>query len=158
MLNDVRPVDQSLIGAIVERLPVILTEVERLLDSQHPEYAGFLAAEFDEVVSAARGFVVGLLEQAQLDPRDQSVAPRELGGPQQLLFEEIGRRHCQEGRDVTALLGLPVGRGGGVGPHRGAGGAGKRPGRVTGRHRDGPVRGGRLALHGVAARLPAPGG
>lgn len=100
---------EPLVRAITERLPAILTEVQSLLSDEHPEYADFLASEFDEVVTAGRGFVVGLLEQAVREPArvargEQGVVLAELGGPHQALFEEIGRDHCRDGRDVTGLL------------------------------------------------------
>jgi PucR-like helix-turn-helix protein len=100
------PVGDSLIRAVSDRLPAILTEVTNLLGPEHPDYASFLAREFDQVLRAARGFVIGLLERAVAERAAfvsgaPGVPPV---GPGQLLFEEIGRAHCQQGQDLTGLL------------------------------------------------------
>lgn len=95
---------EPLIRAVSERLPVILREVENLLRAEHPEYATFLAEEFEDLVAAARGFVTTLLRGARLEVSDRRGAPRELGAAHQRLFEEIGRAHCQDRRDVMGLL------------------------------------------------------
>ncbi|MGH3941029.1 MAG: PucR family transcriptional regulator [Pseudonocardiaceae bacterium] len=92
----------ELVPAIVERLPVILTEVGELLAEQHPDYAGFLAGEFEEVLAAAEGFVARLVGLAQGDP--SAMAPELESGVEQTLFEEIGRLHCRQHQDVTRLL------------------------------------------------------
>ncbi|MGH3914867.1 MAG: PucR family transcriptional regulator [Pseudonocardiaceae bacterium] len=92
----------ALVPAIVERLPVILTEVGDLLAEQHPDYARFLAGEFDEVLTAAEGFVARLVGLAQGDP--SAMAPELECGVEQTLFEEIGRLHCRRHQDVTRLL------------------------------------------------------
>ncbi len=90
-----------LVPAIVDRLPAILADVRALLAEQQPDYAAFLTEEFDEVVTAAEGFVARLVGLAERDPR---TLEREFG-VYQTLFEEIGRMHCQQQRDVTTLLG-----------------------------------------------------
>lgn len=92
----------ELVPAIIERLPAILAEVGELLTEQHPDYAGFLADEFDEVLAAAEGFIARLVGLAQGDPL--SMAPELESGVEQTLFEEIGRLHCRRQQDVTKLL------------------------------------------------------
>jgi hypothetical protein len=90
----------DIVPAIIDRLPVILAEVRELLAEQHPDYAGFLAEEFDDVVTAARGFagrLVGLAAQSQ----DGTILE---AGLEQTLFEEIGRAHFQHGQDLGGLL------------------------------------------------------
>jgi hypothetical protein len=90
----------DLVRAIITRLPAILAEVRELLVEQQPDYAEFLAEEFDEVVAAAEVFVARLLGLAELDP-----VTLELDfGVEQTLFEEIGRIHYQQQQDITHLL------------------------------------------------------
>lgn len=88
--------------AIIERLPAILSEVHGLLTEHYPDYAEFLAEEFDEVVSAAEGFSTRLIGLAEQDP--STMADDLASGVEQALFEEIGRVQCQQQRDVTMLL------------------------------------------------------
>ncbi len=90
----------DLVPAIVERLPVILAEVSDLLAERHPDYAGFLAEEFDRVVAAAEGFVAHLLGLAEWEPMTLGLE----SGVAQALFEEIGRLHYQQQQDITHLL------------------------------------------------------
>jgi hypothetical protein len=92
----------GLIPAIVQRLPDILAEVREVLAGQHPDYAGFLTADFDEVLAAAEPFIARLVGLAEQDP--SSIAPELASGVEQALFEEIGRIHYQEQRDITPLL------------------------------------------------------
>lgn len=96
----IRPAD--LVPAIVDRLPAILTEVRELLTRQQPEYAGFLAESFEEVLGAAEGFIARLVALAEWDP--STAAPQLASGMEQALFEEIGRIHHRQQRDVTPLL------------------------------------------------------
>ncbi len=88
----------GLVDAVVDRLPVILTEVREMLEQQHPDYAGFLAGEFDEVLGAARHCVLRLLGGPGADPRR--------AGMEHALFAQIGRMHHSQGQPVTALLGV----------------------------------------------------
>jgi hypothetical protein len=90
----------DLVPAIVERLPVILAEVGELLTERHPDYAGFLAEEFDGVVAAAEGFVARMVGLAERDPTTLGLE----SGVAQALFEEIGRLHYQQQQDITHLL------------------------------------------------------
>lgn len=92
----------QLIPAIVDRLPVILAEVGELLAERHPDYARFLAEEFDGVAAAAEGFTARLVRLAERDPL--MMAPELKSGVEQALFEELGRMHWQQQRDVTNLL------------------------------------------------------
>jgi hypothetical protein len=57
----------ELVAAIIDRLPVILTEVRLLLVEQQPDYAGFLAGDFEEVLRASRGFIARLVREAARD-------------------------------------------------------------------------------------------
>ena len=98
--NDLRLHD--LVPAIVQRLPVILAEVRELLAEDHPDYAEFLAGDFDEILGASGGFIARLVGLAQRDP--STMAPQLASGIEQALFEEIGRFHCQQQRDVDPLL------------------------------------------------------
>ncbi|MDQ3762772.1 MAG: helix-turn-helix domain-containing protein [Actinomycetota bacterium] len=92
----------DLVPAIIDRLPAILADVRELLVEQEPDYARFLAEEFDEVVAAAEGFIARLVGLAERDP--STMAPQLASGVEQVLFEEIGRIHYVQQRDVTSLL------------------------------------------------------
>ncbi len=92
----------ELVPAIAGRLPAILDEVRALIADQHPDYAAFLADQFDEVVAAAEGYVGRLVGLAGPDPAGSAFGGE--GGVEQALFEEIGRLHRQQGRDVVSLL------------------------------------------------------
>ncbi|MGB9282181.1 MAG: helix-turn-helix domain-containing protein [Pseudonocardiaceae bacterium] len=98
--NDIRLHD--LVPAIVARLPAILVEVREQLAEQQPDYAGFLAGDFDEILGASEGFIARLVALAQRDP--STIAPQLASGLEQALFEEIGRIHYQEQRDISPLL------------------------------------------------------
>jgi hypothetical protein len=98
--NDIRLHD--LVPAIVQRLPVILAEVRELLADKQPDYAGFLAGDFDEILGASGGFIARLVGLAQRDPA--TMAPQLASGVEQALFEEIGRLHYQQRRDIGPLL------------------------------------------------------
>jgi len=92
----------DLVPAIVHRLPAILAEVRELLAERQPDYAGFLADGFEEILGAAEGFIARLVTLAEQDP---STAVSQLASAvEQALFEEIGRIHYQQQRDVTPLL------------------------------------------------------
>jgi hypothetical protein len=98
--NDIRLHD--LVPAIVARLPAILAEVRELLAEQQPDYAGFLAGDFDEILGASEGFIARLVGLAARDP--STIAPQLASGLEQTLFEEIGRIHYQQQRDISTLL------------------------------------------------------
>ncbi len=92
----------DLVPAIVARLPGILAEVRELLAEQQPDYAGFLAGDFDEILGASEGFIARLVGLAD---RDRStIAPELASGIEQALFEEIGRIHYQQRREISPLL------------------------------------------------------
>jgi hypothetical protein len=90
----------DIVPAIIDRLPMILAEVRDLLTDEHPEYAGFLAEEFDDVVAASAGFASRLVGMAE-----RSVDGL-LGedGLEQALFEGIGREHFRKGQDLSGLM------------------------------------------------------
>lgn len=94
----------ELLPAILDRLPVILAEVTELLADSRPDYAGFLAGDFEEILGAAEGFISRLVCQAQ-GHRPSTMASPLASGVEQALFEEIGRIHYQQQRDLTPLLG-----------------------------------------------------
>jgi hypothetical protein len=79
---------------------MILAEVRDLLADEHPDYASFLAEEFDDVVASARGFasrLVGLAERSPAEAPGEDIL-------EQTLFEEIGREHFRQGQDLSGLL------------------------------------------------------
>jgi hypothetical protein len=91
----------SLVPVLVARLPAILAEVGDLLADQHPDYAMFLASELDEIAAAAEGFIARLIETAHSGRPAVAAAFADM---EQALFEEIGRLHHRQGRDVIHLL------------------------------------------------------
>jgi len=98
---------QDLAPVLVARLPAILQEVGELLSDQHPDYAGFLTGALDEVAAAAEGFVRSLVETAAAAHAASdrpAVGDAGSGDVEQALFEEIGRVHHRQGRDVLPLL------------------------------------------------------
>jgi hypothetical protein len=92
----------DLVPAIVARLPGILAEVRKLLAEQQPDYAEFLAGDFDEILGASEGFIARLVGLADQDP--STIAPELASGIEQALFEEIGRIHYQQRREIGPLL------------------------------------------------------
>jgi hypothetical protein len=92
----------DLVPEIVARLPIILTEVRELLVEQCPDYAGFLTEDFQEVLTAAEGFIGRLVGLANRDP--STIAPQLASGVEQAIFEEIGRIHYEQQQDVAHLL------------------------------------------------------
>jgi PucR C-terminal helix-turn-helix domain len=91
----------DLVPLLVARLPAILAEVGEQLADQHPDYARFLAEEFDEIAVAAEGFVARLVGRAV---SGQGAVTGDATGMEQALFEEIGRVHQRQGRDLIPLL------------------------------------------------------
>jgi hypothetical protein len=92
----------ELIPAIVGRLPAILAEVRELLAEEQSDYAEFLAESIDEVLGAAEGFIARLIGLVDRDPA--TMAPQLDTSAEQALFEEIGRIHYQQQRDLSLLL------------------------------------------------------
>jgi hypothetical protein len=92
----------ALVPAIVDRLPIILAEVRELLAEQQPDYAGFLTEDFNEVLSAAEGFIARLVRLAERDP--STISPQLASGVEQVIFEEIGRIHYDQQQNVSHLL------------------------------------------------------
>jgi hypothetical protein len=93
----------DLVGAMVDRLPAILAEVGELLAVQQSDYAVFLAVDFEEILGASEGFIARLIGVAQRDL--STIAPELASGIEQALFEEIGRIHYQQRREISPLLG-----------------------------------------------------
>lgn len=88
----------GLAPALIERVPATLREVQKLLAPEHPDYASFLADQFDEITAGAEVFMLRLVSPTALDrdgPASEVV---------QTAFEEIGRLHFREGRELTPLL------------------------------------------------------
>lgn len=92
---------ELLVPVLVQRLPKLLDDVQRLLVEEWPDYAKFLADEQEEVTVAAEAFMRWLVEMAG---QERSSDPVPEAGPQVALFEEIGRIQWREGRDVSTLL------------------------------------------------------
>jgi hypothetical protein len=92
----------ELVPAVVGRLPAILAEVRELLAEQQSDYAAFLTEGIEEVLGAAEGFIARLIGLADRDP--STMAPQLASSAEQTLFEEIGRIHYQQQRDLTPLL------------------------------------------------------
>ena len=95
---------ETLVPALIERLPHLLDEVRRLLSTDWPDYARFLAEQQPEVEAAAEGFIRWLVEFAE---EYLSEPPGELiptPTTPAALFEEIGRVQWREGRDLSTLL------------------------------------------------------
>jgi PucR C-terminal helix-turn-helix domain len=94
---------ESLVPVLVARVPAILEEVRELLTPQHPEYADFLTGALAEITTAAEGFFGRLVETARSGrPTMLTTGSAEM---EQALFEEIGRAHHRQGREVIPLLG-----------------------------------------------------
>ncbi len=85
------------------RMPVLLDEVRDMLAAEWPNYAGFLDQHHPDVAEAGVLFVHSLLEMAEHGP-----APGRAGGGEyaraRLVFEQIGRRHFQDGLELSYLL------------------------------------------------------
>lgn len=92
----------ELISAVVDRLPAILTEVRDVLAEQQADYATFLADGIEEVLDAAEGFIARVT--GLVDGDSSVTAPEFASDVEQALFEEIGRSHYQQRRDLTPLL------------------------------------------------------
>jgi PucR C-terminal helix-turn-helix domain len=82
-------------------MPVLLTEVRRLLEQDWPDYADFLRREHDQMTVAVGAFVDRMVDAARGLPAGGD-DPLQPGGGD--LFELIGRRQWSEGRDLTTLL------------------------------------------------------
>jgi hypothetical protein len=95
---------ESLIPAVVERLPILLDEVGKRFTEDWPDYAAFLAEEQNEVSAAAEAFLRWLVTTAAqgLSHSLEDGVPQPEA--QVALFEEIGRIQWREGRDLSTLL------------------------------------------------------
>jgi hypothetical protein len=93
---------ERLAEAMAHRLPQVLDEVRRVLEQRSPDYAAFVTEEFEEVVRAGRPFVRRLIMST---PGLSAVGPADAtDGLQAALFEEIGREHYRDGREIGELL------------------------------------------------------
>jgi hypothetical protein len=100
--TDSSPTIERLAEAMADRLPQVLDEVRRVLEQRSPDYAAFVTEEFDEVVRAGGPFVRGLVLSAPgLSPAGSADRAE---GLQAALFEEIGREHYREAREIGELL------------------------------------------------------
>ncbi|MBF6174766.1 PucR family transcriptional regulator [Nocardia blacklockiae] len=84
------------------RMPVLLDDVRDMLAAEWPNYAGFLDQHHPDVAEAGVLFVHSLLEMAEHGP-----GPRPRDGEYtraRLVFEQIGRRHFQDGFELSYLL------------------------------------------------------
>jgi hypothetical protein len=95
---------EALVPALIGRLPHLLDEVRRLLSTDWPDYAQFLAEEQPEVEVAAEGFIRWLVEFAEEYLSEPSGDLIPAPTTPVALFEEIGRAQWREGRDLSALL------------------------------------------------------
>jgi hypothetical protein len=93
---------RNLLPSLVDQLPAILADVGELLAEQQSDYAAFLAGNIEEVLGAAEGFIARLIELADRDP--STMAPQLASSVEQALFEDMGRIHYQQQRDVMPLL------------------------------------------------------
>ena len=91
---------ERLVPAVIARLPAILTEVRDFLAGPHPDYAAFLAEEFDEIVAAAAAFTARMIRQAERSPNAVEATDVE-----QALFAEIGRSQLRQGKSAIDMLG-----------------------------------------------------
>jgi hypothetical protein len=98
--NRIQP--HELIPAIVDQLPDILAEVGELLAEQQPDYAGFLAGDFEEILGASEGLITRLVGLTQRNPT--TFAPQLASGIELALFKQIGRIHYQQRREINPLL------------------------------------------------------
>ncbi|MFB9235672.1 PucR family transcriptional regulator [Plantactinospora siamensis] len=92
---------REMLPVLFRRLPEMLTEVRSELAGSWPDYAEFMAEEQAEVTSAAKAFMLWLIDTAERGadgPREGPI------GNQVELFEEIGRAQWRKGREVSALL------------------------------------------------------
>ena len=101
MYSEVNARLADIVPAVIDRLPLILSEVRDLLAEEHPDYAGFLAEEFDDVVAASAGFASRLVGMAERTSDGALVQATSL---EQTLFEGIGREHFRQGQDLGGLM------------------------------------------------------
>ena len=87
----------GLAWAVVARIPAVLTEVRERLAEGQPDYAAFLDEAYEEIVAVAPAFVLRLVEDARTGEQASE-------GIEKSLFEEIGRAHRRDGREVTDLV------------------------------------------------------
>jgi hypothetical protein len=90
---------------LLEGLPGLLVEVRDRLAEDWPDYAAFLDAEQEAVVTPAEMFVHQLLDMSTADLSwPQQTTVDRLDESVRLLFEEIGRQQHQVGNNLTRLL------------------------------------------------------
>lgn len=84
--------------ALIECVPATLEEVHGLLEAEHPDYARFLAEQWDEIAAGVARFMTRLVSASGVEAADLASAV------ERAAFEEIGRQHHRDGREVTGLL------------------------------------------------------
>jgi hypothetical protein len=90
----------ALVGALAERMPELLEEVQLGLREDWPDYADFLTRDREGVAEAARLFLDRLFDVPAFD----GVSSRTGDETLHLVFEQLGRRQLQLGSDLTRLL------------------------------------------------------
>ncbi|RDI53393.1 PucR family transcriptional regulator [Nocardia mexicana] len=85
------------------RMPRLLDEVRDMLAAEWPNYAGFLDQHHPDVAEAGVLFVHSLLDMAEHGPAPAHSRDGEYARAQ-LVFEQIGQRHYQDGLELSYLL------------------------------------------------------
>ncbi len=102
-VRDGRALDR--LAAVVNAdMPSLLIDVADRLRSRWPDYADFLDDNRSSVSEAAVPFLRRLLVTAQRELDDLEPLPPEAEPGVQMVFEQIGRLHFREGRELAELL------------------------------------------------------
>jgi hypothetical protein len=88
-----------LLPEVLDRIPLILADVEDQLGELHADYLALLAEEPDKLTEAVRTFLGRLV--GSVYPTGGADVESTVDGP---LYEEFGAEHYRQGRDVSALL------------------------------------------------------
>ncbi|MCE3554700.1 helix-turn-helix domain-containing protein [Pseudonocardia sp. RS11V-5] len=100
-MADEPPTVPRLVSEVVGRLPSVLEEVAGQLATQHPGYAGFVDAEFRNVLAGAEAFTERVFRVAAEGHHSRSGFVTD---GERALFMTIGREHYHQHRDIDALL------------------------------------------------------
>jgi len=84
---------------VLDRVPLILAEVEDQLGELHADYVAFLAEEPDKLIGTVRGFLSRLIGPVCPARGADTGAPLDLR-----FYEEFGAQHYRQGRDAATLL------------------------------------------------------
>jgi hypothetical protein len=98
---DEPPTVPRLVSEVVGRLPSVLEEVAGQLATQHPGYAGFVDAEFRNVLAGAEAFTERVFRVAAEGHHSRSGFVTDA---ERALFMTIGREHYHQHQDIDALL------------------------------------------------------